>query len=284
MDYLIADHRIRAVGLRLCNSLQQLPGFSVFQVKADGEPVCFLKEADEVTMPQFEQIDYSNETDGIVSRFGRASEGYLFDMTPADDTPLQVWITPNNQTALFRGNHAPRLLRFACWIAFGALTAHLSTVAVHTSAILYRGRVVFFLGESGTGKSTHTRLWREHIAGATLLNDDSPILRIRDGEPWVYGSPWSGKTACYKQECHPLAACVRLSQAPHNLIRRLNVVQGYAALHPSCPPCFAYDDTIYDHISHVLSSVLSHVPVFHLECLPDAAAAQLSSHTIFGNG
>ena len=160
--------------------------------------------------------------------------------------------------------------------------APLGTVAIHTSTICYQGKVVLFLGESGTGKSTHTRLWRENIEGAVLLNDDSPILRIIDGKPWVYGSPWSGKTPCYKNESYPLAACVRLSQAPFNKIEQLNVAQGYGALHPSCPPCFAYDDALYDSISGTLSNLLSNVPVYHLSCLPDAAAARLSCETIFG--
>lgn len=114
------------------------------------------------------------------------------------------------------------------------------------------------------------------------MNDDSPILRIIDGEPWIYGSPWSGKTPCYKNESYPLAACVRLSQAPSNRIKKLNIAQGYSALHPSCPPNFAYDDTLYDCISNTLSDLLSAVPIYHLACLPDAAAARLSCTTIFG--
>lgn len=52
-------------------------------------------------------------------------------------------------------------------------------VAIHSSVISLNGGAVLFLGESGTGKSTHTRLWREHIPGAELLNDDSPIVRHR---------------------------------------------------------------------------------------------------------
>ncbi len=136
------------------------------------------------------------------------------------------------------------------------------------------------MGESGTGKSTHTRLWREHIEGAFLLNDDSPIIRIIDGKPWVYGSPWSGKTPCYKNESYPLPASVRLSQAPYNQIKKLSIAQGYSALHPSCPPNFAYSDELYDYISDFLGSLLSAVPVYHLACLTDAAAAHLSHDTI----
>ena len=53
--------------------------------------------------------------------------------------------------------------------------------------LFIRGKRFFFLGESGTGKSTHTRLWRENIAGSKLLNDDSPIVRYEEGGVWVYG-------------------------------------------------------------------------------------------------
>ena len=280
-DYLIAGHRIRVEGDRLVKAMDALDGFAVFKVETEGGAVCRFVEA-ETRMPEFEQVHYRSEIDGIVSRFGRYAEGYAFDMTPAGAEPLQLWMNPEAHTACFKGSYAPRLLRFACWIAYGVATAPLQTVAIHTSTIQYRGKAVFFLGESGTGKSTHTRLWRENIEGAVLLNDDSPILRIVDGKPWVYGSPWSGKTPCYKKESYPLAACVRLSQAPYNEIKKLNVVQGYSSLHPSCPPCFAYDDGLYDHISSVLGCLLSNVPVYHLDCLPDADAARLSCKTIFG--
>lgn len=280
-DYLIAEHRIRVEGERLVKAMDALDGFAVFKVETDGTPVCRFVEA-ETEMPAFEQVHYRSEIDHIVSRFGRYAEGYAFDMTPADAAPLQLWLNPETHIARFEGNFTPRLLRFACWIAYGAATAPLQTVAIHTSTIQYRGKAVFFLGESGTGKSTHTRLWRENIEGAVLLNDDSPILRVIDGKPWVFGSPWSGKTPCYKKERYPLAACVRLSQAPYNKIQKLNVIQGYGSLHPSCPPCFAYDDGLYDPISGVLSNLLSNVPVYHLACLPDADAARLSCETIFG--
>lgn len=44
-------------------------------------------------------------------------------------------------------------------------------------------------------------LWINNIKGAELLNDDNPVLRIKDdGSMWIYGSPWSGKTDCSKSE------------------------------------------------------------------------------------
>ena len=280
-DYLIAGHRIRVEGDRLVAAIGALTGFTPFKMEADGEPLCrFIVSATET--PAFQEILYTNEIDGIVSHFGYYNGGFLFVMAPPEGEMFEHWLDKSKQVASFKGNYNLRLLRFACWIAYGVATAPFKTIAIHTSTIVCQSKAILFLGESGTGKSTHTRLWRKNIQGAVLLNDDSPILRIIDGEPWIYGSPWSGKTPCYKNESYPLAACVRLSQAPYNQIKRLSVTQGYGALHPSCPPDFAYSDELYDYISDTLSSLLSAVPVYHLACLPDADAAHLSHDTIFG--
>lgn len=280
-DYLIAGHRIRIEGGRLVTAVRALTGFTPFKVAADGDPLCHFIESFGGA-PTFKEMLYADEIDGIVSHFGRYNGGFLFVMAPPEGGTLEMWLDESKRIVSFKGNYNLRLLRFACWIAYGVATAPLETVAIHTSTIVCKGKAILFLGESGTGKSTHTRLWREHIEGAVLLNDDSPIIRIIDGKPWVYGSPWSGKTPCYKNESYPLAACVRLSQAPYNQIKRLSIAQGYAALHPSCPPDFAYSDELYDSISGVLSILLSTVPVYHLACLPNAAAAWLSYETIFG--
>ena len=92
-------------------------------------------------------------------------------------------------------------------------------------------KVIFSLGKSGTGKSTHSSLWLKHIPGTELLNDDNPILRLMpDGTARVYGSPWSGKTPCYKNKDVPAGAVVRIRQAPFNKIERLSAIQSYASL------------------------------------------------------
>lgn len=281
-NYSIAGHRIRIEGCEeWIKAVATLDGFKPFEVDAEGEALAVFTLTDELA-PEMAEVQYESEVDGIVDRFGRYEGGYLFVMTPPDCAPLSLWKEEGSNVVKFNGQLMPRLVRFALWIAYGLVTMAHRTVAVHTSVIQYKGRTVLFLGESGTGKSTHTRLWRENIEGAVLLNDDSPILRIIDGKPWMYGSPWSGKTPCYKQESYPLAACVRLSQAPYNKIQRLSIPQAYAALHPSCPPDFAYDDTLYDCISETIGEVLAQIPLYHLACLPNAEAAQLSCKTVFG--
>lgn len=281
-DYLIAGHRIRIEGNEAwMNAVTSLEGFKPFEVEVEGEPLAIFTLTDEPA-PAPTEVQYESEVDQIVDRFGRYENGYLFVMNPPVGGTLSLWKENGSNVVYFNGQLMPRLVRFALWIAYGLVTMPHQTVAIHTSVIEYKGRTVLFLGESGTGKSTHTRLWRENIEGAVLLNDDSPMLRIIDGKPWMFGSPWSGKTPCYKQESYPLAACVRLSQAPYNKIQRLSIPQAYAALHPSCPPDFAYDDALYDYISETIGEVLAQVPLYHLACLPDADAARLSCQTVFG--
>ena len=210
-------------------------------------------------------------------RFGTDAAGYLLEMTPRDGSaPARYRMAYGAAAARsdITPGHNPALFRFGVWILFNIAALPLGAVAFHSSVISYRGRGVLFLGESGTGKSTHTRLWREHIPGAELLNDDSPIIRATDSEALVHGSPWSGKTPCYRNESCPIAAVVRLSQAPHNRIRRLRPIESIGALLPSAPPAFARDERLSDDTCGLLSRLIAQVPVYHLECLPDAAAAQ----------
>lgn len=147
---------------------------------------------------------------------------------------------------------------------------------MHASVIAHQGRGYLFLGKSGTGKSTHTRLWLTHIPDCHLLNDDNPIVRLNEdgATATVYGSPWSGKTPCYRNEQLPVGAFVRLEQAPANEICRLGSVHAFAALLPSCS-CLKQERAIYADIVRSVTALAARCPVYHLKCLPDAEAAQV---------
>lgn len=285
MDYIVAQDLIRT-DLDLVRE-GGLKGFKPFEVPAaSAQPLIRLSLAEPLTLDAFggyRELDRFDFDEAIAAcHFGRYDGGYLFYMVAPGQAP--VLFAKADDSNLVRSNAAatgvpdPSLLRFGLWMLFGI--AHNShSIAIHSSVVVHAGRAVLFLGESGTGKSTHTRLWREEIPGARLLNDDSPIVRIVAGVPTAFGSPWSGKTPCYRNESYPIAAFVRLKQAPHNRIERLPVIQAIGALLPSCPPAFAYDAALQDNICNTLSQLLARVPVYQLECLPDAAAAQLSFRT-----
>lgn len=278
--YQVAGHCFGVSGERLCRAVESIDGFAPFRID-EGEVIFSFVEGTEA--PETSRILYNFTREGVVGIFGRTERGFLLNLKANGHKNVILWHNEREKEVYICGDGAMSLYNFALWIGLGLMVAPHNTVAIHSSCIVYNRKAILFLGESGTGKSTHTRLWRENIEGALLLNDDSPFLRVEEGKVWAYGSPWSGKTPCYKQERYELAACVRLSQAPHNRITKLPILQAYGAIHPSCPPAFAYDDALYDHISNFIGSLLSSVPLYHLECLPDRDAALLARNTIFTN-
>lgn len=280
--YQIAGHLFEVSGEELCKAIACIEGFRPFEV-AEGEPVFRFLEGKVSDIPEMKNVEYDFEYEGVKGTFGRTAEGFRLNLKPETEMPFDVWCREGDTVVYLGGNWSMLLYRFAMWVAYGLMTLQQDTLAIHSSCIIYQGKAVLFLGESGTGKSTHTRLWREHIEGAVLLNDDSPMIRVEEGKVWAYGSAWSGKTPCYKNERYELKACVRLSQAPHNQMRKLSVLQAYGAIHPSCAPEFAYDEALYDKVSQIIGQILSAVPFYHLACLPDREAVLLSSETIFGH-
>jgi hypothetical protein len=158
-------------------------------------------------------------------------------------------------------------------------TSPYDTLMIHASVIAYEGKGYEFLGRSGTGKSTHSRLWLENIEGTWLLNDDNPVIRVIDGAVNVYGTPWSGKTPCYKNEVMPLGGVIRLSQAPYNKIQQLNPLRAYASLMPACS-CMRWDRKSTDALHSTVEKVITRVRGWHLECLPDADAAHVCNTAV----
>lgn len=290
-DYLIAGCRIRTAGSDSDLVALGLKAFRPFEVAYDpAAPTAAIIEMNLSPHIDAERVRELTRFDlegwgGAECIFGRTDKDYVLHIAGPDGGELLfVYDRESNRAQCNVSRDVPDMsaVRFGLWFMTALATVGHDVTPVHSSAIVCNGRAVLFLGESGTGKSTHTRLWRENIAGAVLLNDDSPFIGFVDGRATAFGAPWSGKTPCYKQEQYPIAAIVRLSQAPHNAIRPLRSVHAIGALLPSLTPAFGYDDELQDRMLATLSKIISQVPVYHLECLPDAAAAWLSYDTVFG--
>lgn len=171
-------------------------------------------------------------------------------------------------------------LNNALMLLFAFSSAHKGLLEMHSSVVMNGGKGYLFLGKSGTGKSTHSRLWLQHIPGTELLNDDNPILRLMpDGSARVYGSPWSGKTPCYKNKDVPACAVVRIRQAPFNRIERLSPLQAYASLMVSASGFRPFSE-LSDGWHRTLEGLAAGLPCYTLDCLPDQAAAQLCHDTV----
>lgn len=176
------------------------------------------------------------------------------------------------------------LLGWLLMVVFGQVGLQYQRILIHASVIAHRGEQgVAFLGKSGTGKSTHSRLWLQHVPETELLNDDNPVIHIEDnGKVFIYGTPWSGKTPCYKNKKVELKAFVRLEQAPYNKFTKQENTHSLIAVLPSCT-AIRWNKTLFQQMTHTLSRIVSKVMVGHLECLPDAEAAYLSATAVFGS-
>lgn len=246
--------------------------------------VCKDVRTDDILNCVFSQ-DRSSVDCGDLKVFSTA-EGLFFEQTqPYSQQPnARIRLTKNfdkaeialrgsEQQCCFAFNHALML----CYILS---TAMLDTVLTHSSCVLHGGKAYLFLGKSGTGKSTHSRLWLKHVADTTLLNDDHPILRINEqGAVVVYGSPWSGKTPCYRNESAPVGAIVRICKASHNQIQALGAAQSYASLTTSFSG-MTWEPALADGRHHTIEKVIASVPCFQINCLPDKEAALICHEAV----
>ena len=212
----------------------------------------------------------------------RIKEKWLFCVAMSKDAPVcskllttsdfrQAWLEIDTQYASFAINNAAMLL-------YAFSTAHLSTLEMHAAVAVRKGKGYLFLGKSGTGKSTHAQQWFKAFDDAWLLNDDNPILRLyeHDGHSRlvVYGSPWSGKTPCYKNLSAEVGAIVKLSQAPHDEARRLKLPEAYAYMLSSASGLKVVPE-VMDSLYLTISKMIQTTPLFALECLPDTDAAKV---------
>jgi hypothetical protein len=105
------------------------------------------------------------------------------------------------------------------------------TLLFHGSAVAVDGEGYLFTAKSGTGKSTHTRLWRELFGErALMVNDDKPLIKISAEGATVYGTPWDGKHRLSTNTCVPLKAVCVLTRDTENHIERVTKPQAYAML------------------------------------------------------
>ena len=178
------------------------------------------------------------------------------------------------------GRHTKLAVDNALMVFYALATADKSTVLFHAAIVSHHDKGYMFLGPSGTGKSTHARLWLKYIGDTALVNDDNPVVRIGDdGQAVVYGSPWSGKTPCYRNMKLPLGAIVQIKRDTTNHIERLNVVQSLASLLPACSS-MKWDEAIFDHLCKTLTTIIETTPIYAMYCLPNEEAAMVCKEGI----
>lgn len=152
----------------------------------------------------------------------------------------------------------------------------------HASALQIDGKAYLFTAPSGTGKSTHARLWREAFGSrVTMINDDKPLIRLENGRFYAYGTPWNGKHRLSTRTSAEIAGICFLAQGKSNIIQPLNGREALPALMTQIHKPESAEST-RDYLM-LVSRLAQTVPVWRMECTISPEAAQLSYRTMTGS-
>ena len=143
---------------------------------------------------------------------------------------------------------------------------------MHGSAISMDGEVYLFTAPSGTGKSTHTRLWREAFGERTMMiNDDKPMLKISPDGVEVYGTPWRGKHRLGGNAHGPLKAIIDLTRDTENHIERISASDAFPII--KMQAVVFHDVGLMTKILSLEKILMESIPFYRLGCNMEREAA-----------
>ncbi len=168
-------------------------------------------------------------------------EKYLVQEQPSDIevcVSLQQLAYERKQTEKEYGNRAEAfsnayLETLAVYRQIATQMPNFDTILFHGSVVAVDNEAYLFTAPSGTGKSTHTRLWRRYFGDrAFMVNDDKPLLRVcEDGKVIAYGTPWNGKHKLDTNIGVQVKGICILAQAPKNEIRKIRKEEAFQTIY-----------------------------------------------------
>ncbi len=259
--------------------------FSPFSVEGSSLETLFAVDIQVGELPTVNgELIYEPETSGIGFIVARAyrqhDESLLMEFIDVNDGSIHLTMTMpaalNEADITLAANGDPKdtyFLAHALMMAYMLATADNGTLLIHSATVIYQGEAYLFQGRSGTGKSTHAALWVKNIEGAELLNDDNPVIRFSEGKANVFGSPWSGKTHCYRNLSAPVGAFVRIVRDSENQLVPLSPLKGYASLTTSVLYLPFVSKHARDIRHSLIERLVTQIPCYEMHCRPDAEAA-----------
>lgn len=145
----------------------------------------------------------------------------------------------------------------------------------HCSAVAVDGKAYLFAAPSGTGKSTHTRMWRQYFGDkAVMINDDKPLLQVQEDAVYVCGTPWCGKHRLQTNQKAPIQGICILHRGKENTIRKISPIDAYPDLYRQ-----TYRPNDREKMLKTLAllkKVTESVPMYEMHCNISEEAAQMA--------
>lgn len=150
-----------------------------------------------------------------------------------------------------------------------------NTLLFHGSVVSVDGQGYLFTAVSGTGKSTHTRLWRQRFGErCVMVNDDKPLLRITEDGVLACGTPWDGKHRLSSNIMVPLKGIVILERGEDNEIVPISASEAMPMLlqqshRPASPAELS-------GFLYLLDQITRKTGLYRLKCNMNPEAAQVA--------
>ena len=238
-------------------------------------------------MPKFQMMiaGQIGAVDALFESTAQYFRGYLTEeaahfsitVTPEDLAFEQAELDEEARLEGFRRRQFtdPFLERAAIQRAFAEHLIDHDTLLLHGSTVAVDGAAYLFTARSGTGKSTHTRLWREVFGPrAVMVNDDKPFLQLRPEGVLACGSPWSGKHGLDSNVTLPLNGICILERGTENRIRPMAVEEALPMLlHQSYHPLIHAKAARSEDL---VRSLAQRIPLWHMDCTKDPEAARIA--------
>ena len=274
--YKVAGHVFAVSGK--AELFEQMGNYEPFECEG-GEPL-FSLTIECGVVPEYTEVYPLKKRAGII--YGRTASGNeVFNIVVSTEQEGCLICSKHYREGriIMAGDIPTHIFERLLILMYALATAGSDTQVLHAVVVSCEGKGYIFLGPCGAGKSTHARLWLKHIEGTELVNDDHPV--VRNGV--VYGSPWSPITPCYRNVSYHIGGIVRLSPAPYNKIHRMSGIEAYLNLYCSDIASFLgypIAEDIAEGMHKTKDKLAQTIPMWHLECLPDEAAARLCHETI----
>lgn len=152
---------------------------------------------------------------------------------------------------------------------------------MHGAAISYEGKAYLFTALSGTGKSTHIRLWQQYLGEKVqVINGDKPFLWVKENEVLIYGSPWAGKEGWNTNCSAPLGGICFLRRGTRN---RIIPISASECLNYLMHQVYVPSDPITAGLTlELLDQMLKMIPLYLLDCDMSEAAVRTSFEALTG--
>lgn len=155
------------------------------------------------------------------------------------------------------------------------------TLLFHGSVVAVDGEGYLFTAKSGTGKSTHTRLWRQVFGKrAVMVNDDKPFLRMEEKGVTAYGSPWMGKHGLGANINVPLKGICILERGEENRIVPISAAQALPMLFQQSQR--PQESRNLPKYMELVDKLASGTKFYRMQCNMDPEAAVIAYRTMSG--